>query len=76
MSTAKWRDLSPSRRRFYVALGAVQVLLQAAALVDLTRREPQRVRGPRWMWAGLSFVNFFGPLAYFLWGRKPAEEPP
>lgn len=49
--------------------GAVQVSLQIAALVDLRRRPAEQVRGRKAIWAALSFVNFFGPLAYFKFGR-------
>jgi hypothetical protein len=48
----------------------VQVGLQVAALVDLRRRPPDRVRGRKAIWAALSFVNFLGPIAYFAYGRR------
>ena len=45
-------------------------LLVGAALADLRRRRPDEVNGPRKLWVAVSFVNFVGPLAYFLFGRR------
>jgi hypothetical protein len=50
-----------------VGVGVVQVSLAAAALADLRRRPADHSKA---MWAGLSLVNFLGPLAYFAVGRK------
>ncbi len=58
----RWSELSPAKRRGIVALGAAQVSLQLAALIDL--------RGPKRVWATASFVNWLGPLAYFACGRR------
>jgi hypothetical protein len=65
----RWSELSPRQRSAIVAAGTVQVGLHAAALVDLRRRLSDRVRGSKKMWTALSFVNFVGPLAYFVFGR-------
>ena len=48
----------------------LQFGLLIAALVDLLK--PTRVtRGPKWVWAlVILFVNLFGPIVYFLAGRK------
>ncbi|MGC8873278.1 MAG: PLD nuclease N-terminal domain-containing protein [Chloroflexia bacterium] len=43
--------------------------LVIGALIDLLRRE--RTRGPKWVWVlVIVLVNFFGPIAYFLFGRE------
>jgi hypothetical protein len=50
-------------------LFALQILLLAAALWDLTQRPS--TRGPRWMWVLIIlFVNILGPIAYFVIGRE------
>jgi hypothetical protein len=36
---------------------------------DLSSR-PRRVDGDKRVWAAASFVSFFGPIAYFAFGRK------
>ena len=66
----KRSELGHTERRAIVALGTVQVGLQGAALWDLRHRAPRDVRGPRPLWAALSFVNFVGPIAYFTVGRR------
>jgi hypothetical protein len=68
-SGKSWSDLSPRQRYAVVAVGTVQVSLLVAALVDLWRRPSDQVRGHKAMWAAVSFINFFGPLAYFRFGR-------
>lgn len=68
-----WKDLSPQARAGTVAGGIVQLILLTLALRDLRRRTSAQVRGPKPLWYAVSFVNFFGPLAYFAFGRKPAH---
>jgi hypothetical protein len=47
----------------------VQLALLIAAIIDLVRQP--KVRGPKWAWAlVILFVNIFGPIIYFLFGRK------
>ena len=65
-----WADLSPLSKVAVVILGTVQVGLLAAALWNIARRSADEVRGDRRMWAGLVFINWIGPLAYFTIGRK------
>jgi hypothetical protein len=49
----------------------IQLGLSIAALVDLIRRS--KVRGPKWMWVLIiMFVNFIGPIVYFVVGREEA----
>jgi hypothetical protein len=43
----RWNDLSPSQQRAVVAAGVVQLLLAAAAPLDLRRRPSEQVRGPK-----------------------------
>jgi len=54
---------------FLIPIILLQLALIAFALLDLARR-PQ-VNGPRWLWVILIiFLNFIGPIAYFLIGRQ------
>lgn len=68
----RWADLSPRKRALIVVAGGIQIGLLVAAQVDLARRPAHRVRGSKTRWRLLTLVNFVGPLAYFLWGRKRA----
>jgi hypothetical protein len=70
MTQKQWKDLSASQRGGIVFLGAVQLTLLIAALVDIYRRPAEKIRGNKKLWVLVSFVNIVGPLAYFLFGRK------
>ena len=70
MAKKEWKDLSASQKRRIVLAGMVQLALLAAALLDIYRRPREEIRGNKLIWTLLSFVNFVGPLAYFLFGRR------
>jgi hypothetical protein len=54
---------------FLIPILILQLILVAAALVDLLRRE--RTRGPKWVWLLIIlFVNLIGPIIYFMLGRE------
>jgi len=54
---------------FLIPIAILQLVLVVAALVDLLRRE--RTRGPKWVWVlVILFVNFIGPIVYFMLGRE------
>ena len=47
----------------------IQLVLMISALVDLIRRE--HTHGPKWVWVlVILFVNYIGPIIYFVAGRK------
>ncbi|MGE5675283.1 MAG: PLD nuclease N-terminal domain-containing protein [Mycobacterium leprae] len=49
----------------------IDLILIVVALVDLVRREPERVRGPKWLWAlVILLVSTLGPIIYLVIGRK------
>lgn len=48
----------------------VQLGLLITALLDIYRRPAEEIRGRKLLWALISFVNFVGPIAYFLVGRR------
>ena len=66
----RWSDLSTEQRIGVIALGAFQVSLQVAALVDIRRRPTEQIKGRKVTWVAVSFINTFGPLAYFKFGRR------
>src|SRR5664279_1049057 len=71
----RWSDLSPRSRAALIPGAAVQFALLGAALADLRRRSPEEVNGPRELWVAVSFINFVGPLAYFVLGRRRPPRP-
>ncbi|MCF6137317.1 PLD nuclease N-terminal domain-containing protein [Pseudalkalibacillus berkeleyi] len=47
----------------------IELVLIIVALVDLIRNK--ETNGPRWLWVILIlFIQVFGPILYFLFGRK------
>lgn len=65
-----WKDLSSAQRAGIVVLSAAQLALAGAAAVDLVRRPAAQVRGPKALWGLGLAVNWFGPAAYLLLGRR------
>ena len=70
MANREWRDLSDRQKNGIVLGVAVQIGLLVAALVDMHRRRQGEIKGNRWMWTVAAFVNFVGPVSYFLFGRR------
>ncbi len=70
MPNERWSELSSGQKRVVVLSGAVQLGLLAAALADIRRRPAEEIRGNKKLWAALAFVNYVGPIAYFLVGRR------
>jgi SAM-dependent methyltransferase len=66
----KWSDLSERTRWLIVLAGAVEAAVKLAMLIDIRRRRADQIRGPKWLWRPLAFVNFFGPVSYFVIGRR------
>ncbi len=70
MRGKKWSDLTSRERMGVVGIGSLQMILLAAGLYDLRTRPTHAVRGSKRMWTPIMFINFIGPGAYFLFGRK------
>lgn len=66
----KWQDISTAAKLRIAVVGVIQIALLGAALWDLRKQPAKQINGPKKMWYGLVFVNFVGPIAYFLVGRK------
>jgi Phospholipase_D-nuclease N-terminal len=72
MARKRWSDLSDRERAAVVVMASVQLALATTAWIDLARRPPELVRGPKAAWALGIAVNFAGPIAYFAVGRVRA----
>lgn len=71
METRKsWADLTTAQKISVLTLSTVQLTLLFAALMDIYRRSPDQIRGSKSVWTTLSFINFFGPVAYFTYGIR------
>lgn len=71
MGKKKWSDLSTGEKVGTVVMASIQLALAAAAWTDLAKRPASQVNGPKSAWALAIGVNFVGPIAYFVKGRKP-----
>ncbi|QOY38176.1 PLD nuclease N-terminal domain-containing protein [Anaerobacillus isosaccharinicus] len=62
-------DLTSINWALIAPIIVVQLILMTIALIDCVRIE--RTNGPKVMWVLIIiFVNIFGPIAYFLFGRR------
>ncbi len=65
-----WGDLTGPQKVGIVVMTMVQLGLLAGALWDIRKRPADEINGNKWVWAGVSLINYVGPLAYFKYGRK------
>jgi len=66
----RWADMSPAQKAGNMLMAAVQVTMVAFALADLRRRQASEIRGSKRIWAMTAFIQPFGPVIYFIFGRK------
>ncbi len=71
MEKVRWQDLSAQTKMRFMGMGVIQITLLVAALWDIRRRPATEIRGRKELWMAISFINFIGPIAYFIFGRKP-----
>jgi hypothetical protein len=79
MARKQWRDLSQRTRRLLVAAAVAEGVLKVLALVDIKRRPPSQIRGPKWIWAAVvAVVGSAGvvPLSYLVVGRRQLDRRP
>ena len=69
----RWSDLTPQQQAAIGVAGLLQVTLMILALVDVRRRPAAQINGNKRLWTLAAFINFIGPIAYFLFGRKRGE---
>jgi len=70
-----WNDLSPREQTGVLVAGSVQFALAATAWTNLARRPAALVNGPKLLWAAVIGLNFIGPIAYFVCGRRTPGPP-
>ena len=66
----KWSELTTGQQNAIKIAAVVQLKLLTMALWDIWHRPEEKINGDRRLWTLASFVNFVGPIAYFLFGRK------
>jgi hypothetical protein len=65
-----WKEMSPSGKAGIILTAIVQMSLLVAAQRDISRRPAELINGPKAAWRAASFINFIGPMGYFVFGRK------
>lgn len=65
-----WKDMTPGQRAGVALMGAGQMALLVAAQRSISKTPQAQIRGNKALWRAASFINFFGPLSYFLFGRR------
>ena len=70
MHPKQWQDFTDRQKRGIVVLGVLQLMLLAAALIDIRRRPAEEINGSKGLWTMVVFINGISPIAYFLLGRK------
>jgi hypothetical protein len=70
MTQKKWSDLTPVQKGGIGFGAALQISLVVAALWDMWHRPPEEINGDRRLWSLAMFINYIGPISYFLFGRK------
>jgi hypothetical protein len=68
----KWSDFSPAQQRAIILGALAELFLTALALRDLAHRRSGQVRGGKFLWLCAFVVQPFGPILYFLVGRRGA----
>ncbi|MFP4438215.1 MAG: PLDc N-terminal domain-containing protein [Chloroflexaceae bacterium] len=66
----RWEDLTGAQKVGIIVMTMVQLGLLAGALWDIRKRPADEINGNKWVWVGVSLINYVGPLAYFKYGRK------
>ena len=70
----KWSELPTSAKVGTVVMWLIQLSLLVAALLDIRKRPAEQINGSKKLWTAVAFINWVGPIAYFVKGRKqPAE---
>jgi hypothetical protein len=70
LAKKRWSDLGPVQKGTVALTVTIQLGLLAAALRDIYRRPAAEIRGNKRLWVAAAFINFVGPISYFLFGRK------
>ncbi len=70
MAPRQWHRSLRRQRRAMLLLAPIEVLLTAAAVMDLAQRPPRLVRGPKVARCPAMVVQPIGPVAYLARGRR------
>jgi hypothetical protein len=69
----RWSEMSRGQKLATALTSLIQFTLLTAALWDIAHRPDTGIKGSKKAWTAAAFVNFVGPIAYFVFGRKRAQ---
>jgi hypothetical protein len=65
-----WKNMDSGQKTAVLVTGTIQMILAATAWRDLAKRSAPQINGPKGLWAVIIAVNWIGPIAYFIGGRR------
>lgn len=65
--------MTPRARAFVVVVGIIELVVTSVAVRDLRQRSSRAVRGPKWLWGLVCFIQPVGPILYLTIGRRTAD---
>lgn len=66
-----WVEWTTYEKAGIILLAVARFGLAVVALADVLRRPAEKVNGNKVAWsAAILAINFIGPIAYFIFGRK------
>jgi hypothetical protein len=66
----RWSDFTPMQQKAIIGGAIAELVITTLAVRDLRRRPRREVRGWKPAWLVTFVVQPFGPLLYFLVGRR------
>lgn len=69
-----FKELSPRLQISIVLTTIIELTLMITALRDLRQRPAEQVKGSKKLWALVSLITMFGPLTYFIFGRRKSSD--
>jgi hypothetical protein len=75
MPRKSWHELSPVQKVGNIVTAAIELTLVILALRDLAHRPAEAINGKKRTWAMVTLIQPFGPIIYFIFGRKRAQTP-
>ena len=70
--TQRWSDMTPQQQTGLLVATSIQFALAATAWADLAKRPESQINGRKVVWGFVIAINWVGPIAYFIWGRRRA----
>jgi hypothetical protein len=70
MKARSWSEATRGQQTAVFIAASVELALAVTAWADLATRPAKLVNGRKGVWAAVIALNFVGPIAYFLRGRR------